>query len=159
MESLNDFSLVAQVAVFHNRRAFDQLVRKYQSPVRRFLLKNISSFKTWLFRIAYNVFYDYKRKEGGKWMEESGESVDHKAELTSSHQSLSTSHLKMDIQAALGILKEEERACVTLQLIEGYSLGDIARMTGMPENTVKSHLRRGREKLTTYLKKNGYGGN
>lgn len=187
MESLNDFSLVAQVAVFHNRRAFDQLVRKYQSPVRRFLLnltlgnealsddlaqetflkaythitqfKNISSFKTWLFRIAYNVFYDYKRKEGGKWMEESGESVDHKAELTSSHQSLSTSHLKMDIQAALGILKEEERACVTLQLIEGYSLGDIARMTGMPENTVKSHLRRGKEKLTTYLKKNGYGGN
>ena len=38
MESISDISLVAQVAVFHNRRAFDQLVRKYQSPVRRFLL-------------------------------------------------------------------------------------------------------------------------
>ena len=97
MESLSDISLVAQVAVFHNRRAFDQLVRKYQSPVRRFLLnltlgnetlsddlaqdtflkaythitqfRGVASFQTWLFRIAYNVFYDYKRKEGGKWRE------------------------------------------------------------------------------------------
>jgi RNA polymerase sigma-70 factor (ECF subfamily) len=93
MQSLSDISLVAQVAVFHNRRAFDQLVRKYQSPVRRFLLnltlgnealsddlaqdtfiraythitqfQGIASFQTWLFRIAYNVYYDEKRKEKG----------------------------------------------------------------------------------------------
>ena len=91
MKSFSDITLVAQVAVFHNQRAFDQLVRKYQSPVRRFLLnltlgnetlsddlaqdtflkayehitqfKGIASFQTWLFRIAYNVFYDYKRKK------------------------------------------------------------------------------------------------
>ena len=30
-------------------------------------------------------------------------------------------------------------------------------MLNMPENTVKSHIRRGKEKLTTYLKQNGYG--
>ena len=33
-----DISLVAQVAVFGNGRAFDELVRRYQSPVRRFFL-------------------------------------------------------------------------------------------------------------------------
>ena len=72
--------------MFHNKKAFDQLVRKYQSSVRRFFLnqtggdqqlsddlaqetfikaythitnfKGISSFSTWLMRIAYNVFYD-----------------------------------------------------------------------------------------------------
>ena len=88
--SLSDISLVTQVAVFRNKRAFDQIVRKYQSPVRRFLLNltlgnealsddlaqdtflkaylNIGQFRgqaslqTWLMRIAYNVFYDYKRK-------------------------------------------------------------------------------------------------
>ena len=38
MASLTDISLVAQVAVSGNRQAFDQLVRKYQSPVRRFFL-------------------------------------------------------------------------------------------------------------------------
>ena len=38
MSQLNDISLVAQVVVFRNTRAFDQLVQKYQSPVRRFFL-------------------------------------------------------------------------------------------------------------------------
>ena len=38
MSQLNDISLVAQVVVFKNTRAFDQLVKKYQSPVRRFFL-------------------------------------------------------------------------------------------------------------------------
>lgn len=175
MQSLSDISLVAQVAVFHNRRAFDQLVRKYQSPVRRFLLnltlgnealsddlaqdtfiraythitqfQGIASFQTWLFRIAYNVYYDEKRKEKGIVKSE-------KFATLTLHSSL-----QMDIHSALAILKEEERACVTLQLIDGYSLDEIAKMTDMPVNTVKSHLRRGKEKLTTYLKNNGYDGN
>ena len=30
MSQLNDIALVAQVVVLHNKRAFDQLVRKYQ---------------------------------------------------------------------------------------------------------------------------------
>ena len=38
MSQLNDITLVAQVVMFKNSRAFDQLVKKYQSPVRRFFL-------------------------------------------------------------------------------------------------------------------------
>ena len=38
MKELDDISLVTQVAVFHNRKAFDKLVVKYQSPIRRFFL-------------------------------------------------------------------------------------------------------------------------
>ena len=179
MESFSDISLVAQVAVFHNRRAFDQLVRKYQSPVRRFLLnltlgdetlcddlaqdtflkayehitqfKGIASFQTWLFRIAYNVFYDNKRKKV--------ETPQDELPSSSSSSYTSSTSLNMDISTALAQLKEDERACVTLQLIDGYSIDEIANILGMPANTVKSHLRRGKERLTTYLKANGYGGN
>jgi RNA polymerase sigma-70 factor (ECF subfamily) len=192
MKSLSDISLVAQVAVFHNQRAFDQLVRKYQSPVRRFLLnltlgnealsddlaqdtflkaythitqfQGVASFQTWLFRIAYNAFYDYKRKNKGIVKSDKfATAAQFPAEKTSAeaNSSLFTLHssLQMDIHTALAILKEEERACVTLQLIDGYSLDEIAKMLDMPLNTVKSHLRRGKEKLTTYLKNNGYDGN
>ena len=84
MSQINDIALVAQVVVFKNTRAFDTLVKKYQSPIRRFFLhqtlgdtelsddlaqetfikaytnlasfKNLSSFSTWLYRIAYNIF-------------------------------------------------------------------------------------------------------
>jgi RNA polymerase sigma-70 factor (ECF subfamily) len=64
--------------------------------------------------------------------------------------------LKMDVYNALSQLKDVERTCITLQLIDGYPIDKISEITGIPENTVKSHLRRGKEKLTDYLKENGY---
>ena len=177
MADLNDISLVTQVAVFHNKRAFDQLVRKYQSPVRRFFLnqtlgdeqlsddlaqetfikayvnitkfRGLSSFSTWLMRIAYNVFYDNVRAR------KQTEDID---SLAAMRQTSSTgdSNLKMDIYAALDLLKPDERTCITLQLIDGYPIEQISKITGIPDNTVKSHLRRGKEKMTVYLKQNGY---
>ena len=191
MGRLNDISLATQVAVFGNKRAFDQLVRQYQSPVRRFFLsqtmgdemmsddlaqdtfvkaythigqyRGTSSFLTWLTRIAYNVWYDYKRKEqpipqsqlGGKEVDTSGVS-------NTSGQSLFSSSYRegqgegLDIYRALQVLKEEERTCITLQIVEGYSIDEIADMTKMPTGTVKSHLKRGKDKLANYLRQNGY---
>ena len=158
MSQLNDISLVAQVVVFKNTRAFDQLVQKYQSPVRRFFLhltcgdselsddlaqdtfikaytnlasfRNLSSFSTWLYRIAYNIFYDYIR-----------------------------SRKEMSDLDTLKSLKEVERTCITLFYMEDVSIDKIAGITGIPAGTVKSHLSRGKEKLATYLKRNGYDGN
>ena len=191
MGRLNDISLATQVAVFGNKRAFDQLVRQYQSPVRRFFLsqtmgdemlsddlaqdtfvkaythigqyRGTSSFLTWLTRIAYNVWYDYKRKEqpipqsqlGGKEVDTSGVS-------NTSGQSLFSSSYRegqgegLDIYRALQVLKEEERTCITLQIVEGYSIDEIADMTKMPAGTVKSHLKRGKDKMADYLRQNGY---
>jgi RNA polymerase sigma-70 factor (ECF subfamily) len=178
MSELNDIALVTQVAVFHNKRAFDQLVRKYQSPVRRFFLnqtlgdtqlsddlaqetfikaylnitkfRGLSSFSTWLMRIAYNVFYDDVRAR------KQTEDVD--TSISALRQSVSSgdSNLKMDIYAALALLKPDERTCITLQLIDGYPIDQISKITGIPDNTVKSHLRRGKERMTIYLKQNGY---
>ena len=177
MADLNDISLVTQVAVFHNKRAFDQLVRKYQSPIRRFFLnqtlgdgqlsddlaqetfikayvnitkfRGMSSFSTWLMRIAYNVHYDYVRSL------HQTDDIDNSAAVRQSSTSVD-SNLKMDIYAALALLKPDERTCITLQLIDGYPIEQISKITGIPENTVKSHLKRGKDKMTDYLKKNGY---
>ena len=178
MAELNDIALVTQVAVFHNKRAFDQLVRKYQSPVRRFFLnqtlgdeqlsddlaqetfikaylnitkfRGLSSFSTWLMRIAYNVFYDDVRAR------KQTEDVDTSISALRQTSSNGDSNLKMDIYAALALLKPDERTCITLQLIDGYPIDQISKITGIPDNTVKSHLRRGKEKMTIYLKDNGY---
>ena len=182
-----DISLVAQVAVFGNRRAFDELVRRYQSPVRRFFLsqtlgdsqlsddlaqdtfikaytnirsfKGLASFQTWLMRIAYNVFYDYVRKEKVKVNSEQlspdAITVERMAAANSSLFTLNSS-LKMDLYAALALLKPDERTCITLQLIDGYDIAGIAKITGFKDGTVKSHLSRGKEKLATYLRQNGY---
>lgn len=177
MAELSDISLVTQVAVFRNKKAFDQLVRKYQSPVRRFFLnqtlgdeqlsddlaqetfikayvnitkfRGISSFSTWLMRIAYNVFYDEVRSR------KQTEDIDESPAVR--HTSASgDSNLKMDIYVALALLKSEERTCITMQLIDGYPIEQISKITGIAENTVKSHLKRGKDKMANYLKQNGY---
>lgn len=171
-----DISLVAQVAVLGNKRAFDELVRRYQSPVRRFFLhqtlgdeqlsddlaqdtfikayvnigkfKGLASFQTWLMRIAYNVFYDYTRAHK--------QAMD--MDQVPERQGVQTNPtLKMDIYHALALLKPDERTCVTLQMVDGYDIASIAKITEIKEGTVKSHLSRGKEKLANYLKQNGYG--
>ena len=177
MKAINDISLVTQVAVFHNKPAFDQLVRKYQSPVRRFFLnltlgdtqlsddlaqdtfikaytniakfQGLSGFSTWLYRIAYNTFYDYKRAQ------KPTEDMEQKAVHALSTRHDSTAE-KLDLHEAMKILKEEERTCITLQLIEGLPIDKISEVTGIGANTVKSHLARGKQKLANYLKQNGY---
>lgn len=183
MSATSDFSLVTQVTVFHNRRAFDRLVVKYQSPIRRFFLSqtcgdqqlsddlaqetfvkaylNIKQFRgqatfsTWLYRIAYNVLYDHHRQE-----------KNNKTLTTQENNNIAPSPLgsqegqrvdvNVDINKALSLLSDNERTCVTLQLIEGQPIDRIATITGMNVNTIKSHLSRGKQKLATFLKANGY---
>lgn len=178
MSQLNDISLVAQVVVFKNTKAFDELVKKYQSPIRRFFLnltcgdselsddlaqdtfikaytniasfKNLSSFSTWLYRIAYNIFYDYIRSRK--------ETNDLDAREVDAISSVEQDNLgqKMDVYQSLKTLKEIERTCITLFYMEDVSIDKIAGITGCPVGTVKSHLSRGKEKLANYLNKNGY---
>lgn len=180
MSQLSDISLVAQVIVFHNTKAFDQLVRKYQSSVRRFFLnqtcgdaelsddlaqetfikaytglssfRNLSSFSTWLYRIACNVFYDYLRSRK--------ETNDLDCRQVDEEYSVRQPDVgqKMDLYRALATLKDVERTCITLFYMEDLSIEKIAGITGCPVNTVKSHLARAKSKMATYLKQNGYDG-
>lgn len=180
MSQLNDISLVAQVVVLKNTKAFDQLVQKYQSPIRRFFLnqtcgdselsddlaqetfikaytsiasfKNLSSFSTWLYRIAYNVFYDYIRSR-----KETSDLDTREIDAINCTEQVNIGQ-KMDIYKSLKTLKEVERTCITLFYMEDVSIDKIAGIIGIPVGTVKSHLSRGKEKLSTYLKQNGYDG-
>ena len=175
MEKLSDISLVTKVVMLHDRKSFDLLVRKYQSPIRGFFLRQTlgdaqlsddlaqdtfvkaythlsgfrgtASFSTWLYRIAYNVWYDYTRSH------KETQDIDTPA-VSSKNAQGAHAGLKMDLLKA--ILGENERTCITLQLMDGLSIDKIAEVTGMAQGTIKSHLSRGKQKLASYLKQNGY---
>lgn len=136
MSQLNDISLVAQVVVFKNTRAFDQLVQKYQSPVRRFFLhltcgdselsddlaqdtfikaytnlasfRNLSSFSTWLYRIAYNIFYDYIRSR-----KEMADLDTREVDAVNCTEQANIGQT-MDVYQSLKSLKEVERTCIAV---------------------------------------------
>lgn len=178
MSQISDIALVAQVVAFGNKRAFDSLVKKYQSSIRRFFLhqtlgdkelsddlaqetfikaythlttfKNLSNFSTWLFRIAYNVFYDYIRNR-----KETSGLEDWEVDATYQIEQKRIGE-EMDIYRGLSLLKETERTCVTLHYMEDQPIEKIAAIMEIPSGTVKSHISRGKEKLANFLKQNGY---
>ncbi len=178
MQRLSDIALIAQVVTLGSERAFGQLVQAHQEAVRRFLrrltagdemraddlaqetfirawqglssFRQLSAFETWLLRIAYRVFLDDERTN--RALPES----DSQQPLSSEGEGNWALHHDLDL--ALATLTEKERTCVILQCVEGQSIKDIATIMSMPENTVKSHLLRGKKNLANYLRQNGYNG-
>ena len=180
MKDLTDISLATKAAVFHDQKAFGRLVVKYQSPVRRFFLtqthgnealsddlaqdtfvkaytrigqfRGASSFSTWLYRIAYNIYIDHTRAQHAAM--ETGH--DPSFRVPPAVETGQTPSLRLDLHRALATLTDHERLCVTMQMIDGHTIEEIASVSGMAQGTVKSHLFRGKQKLANYLRSNGY---
>ena len=179
MSKAEDLLWISQVVIADDRRAFDRLVNKYQSPVRRFLLnltlgdatlsddlaqetfikaylnirsfQGISAFSTWLFRIAYNTFYDSvranKRYEDLNTLE-----IDKKNNV-----SIDFSAEKNDIYTALLQLRKEEQAAILLCYMEDKTHAEIAKIMKIPPGTVKTHILKGKQKMNLFLTRHGYG--
>lgn len=142
--------------------AQDTFIRAYRS-IRQF--QQLSSFKTWLMSIAYRVWVDYLRKkertlspalplygEGGREEEYRMDAIPIEGEGSGEGQLVS-----MDIYTALRQLTDIERTCVTLFYIDDLSGDRISQITGLPPATVRSHIHRGKQRLSSFLKQNGYG--
>lgn len=173
-----DTLLISKVILLGDREAFNRLVETYQSPVRRFFFnltggdeelskdlaqdtfvkawlnigsfRSISTFSTWLYRIAYNTFYDYirSRKLSAELDVETLGDV-----LPAGNQD---KDLGIDFTRALLLLRADERTVVLLFYMEDKSVETIAGIMSIPLGTVKSHLSRGKKKLTEYFKNTEY---
>jgi RNA polymerase sigma-70 factor (ECF subfamily) len=130
--------------------AQDTFLKAYTS-IRSF--RNLSGFSTWLYRIAYNVFYDELRSRHDT------DALDTADLDTVYYTDPQGTGENIDLYRGLATLKEAERTCLTLFYMQDLAIDKIAAVTGYPEGTVKSHLSRGKEKLANYLKQNGYDGN
>jgi len=110
---------------------------------QRHKLRDRKAAKSWLFQIAYRSFVDHHRKEVRRRGLVEGHVEDELLEAPLG--------LKMDIEAAMGILTPECRAAVILCLAHGMSHSEAAAAMNLPLGTVKSHVSRGKDKLKTFL--------
>jgi RNA polymerase sigma-70 factor (ECF subfamily) len=170
--SFTDADLIARVLSQEDSNAFCELVRRYQSPVRGFLIRMAQGdahtaddlaqetflkawqklrsfrgearFSTWLFGIALNEFRNECRRHR-KWnWEQDGVEVE---EAAPGHHV----HLNMDLNEAMKMLAHAERAAIILCCQNGLSHEEAAQVLDCPLGTVKTNILRGKEKLRKHL--------
>ena len=106
-------------------------------------LQQPARFGPWLKRIAINTWLQHVRKK-----EPTRDAVDDE-EITLAQTD--SAGVAMDLDHALSALSNDARLCVVLSYHEGMTHEEIAGHTGMPAGTVKSHIRRGTERLRKIL--------
>lgn len=107
-------------------------------------LRNISSFKSWLFRILRNCCAAHFRKFSRESLKDEYSKEVHSFE--------SESNDKLSLRNALVRLPDDEREILILYYCNGYTSKEISLMLSLNENTVRSKISRGTEKLRKELK-------
>lgn len=163
-----DETAIVALAIFGDDGAFSELVRRRQSWLRNLLrrlchdpvladdlaqqaflqawrsirhLNSASAFGAWLRRVAVNTWLMHVRAQSPEYPETSRPEP---ADLPSTGEQL-------DLDRALARLSTEERLCIVLAYNEGMSHAEISESTSLPLGTVKSHIKRGAERLRTHL--------
>lgn len=159
------------------REEFIGLVPDVQEPLRRFLLvlcegdaasaddlaqealvsayvasgtfRGASSFRTWVFRIAYHCFIDRLRARKIRT-----EPLDTFSEETLPAPDLSDGGFRHEaLYQALRQLPDKERAALLLFYMEDRPVKEIASILEIPAGSVRAYLTRGRRHIKAYLEK------
>lgn len=184
--SARDRELVA-ATLAGDQNAFRELVEKYQSKVHALAFEILrstteaedvvqetfvkaylslpsfrseSSFYTWLYRIAYNMAVDVKRKVSRRERDmvdyddvARGEILDRPSEDRSVNpqEMLLRKERAKHIARAFSDITEEHRTVLFLREIDGLNYEDIAHVTGVSKGTVMSRLHYARKKVQKAL--------
>ena len=120
-----------------------------------------SRFTTWLYRLVVNLGRDELRKRSRQVpiipqiVDE--EEQDPLATVSDDDRwidparALDARELRDDVRRALAQLEEHYRLVLTLYYFDDMKYSDIAEVLDLPLNTVKSHIRRGKERLAALL--------
>lgn len=102
-------------------------VRRYADP------------ESWIRTVAYRLSVSAWRKSVNR------RAAHHRAAASPELPGLSPDHLAL--VSALRRISADQRRAIVLHHLVGLSVAEIAKETGAPEGTVKSHLNRGRKAL------------
>ncbi|MGH3494810.1 MAG: RNA polymerase sigma factor SigM [Sciscionella sp.] len=107
-----------------------------------------SAVSTWLHRIVVNACLDRIRRQK---VRATVPLPAQDAQPSTVRDAMAERETTLEVTAALGALPAEQRVPIVLVDIEGYSVGEAARLIGIAEGTVKSRCARGRVKLAQLL--------
>src|ERR671932_1311585 len=120
-----------------------------------------TKFTTWLYRLVTNICLDgLRRRRGvvesldeptGDDEQRLGERLTDLDRWTQPEERLELRESAAAVRAALAQLPPAQRLALTLHYFEEMRYEEVAEVMGVPLNTVKSHIRRGKERLGAIL--------
>jgi RNA polymerase sigma-70 factor, ECF subfamily len=124
-----------------------------------------TKFTTWLYRLVTNICLDGLRRRGrpiesldapasasaGDDAQTAGERLADSDRWTQPEEEISLRESADEVRAAIDALPPAQRLALTLHYFEDQRYEDVAETMGLPLNTVKSHIRRGKERLALML--------
>ena len=149
------FALVVRM-VPDRDQASDAVQEAFFSAFRNMHTFRGGSVKAWLNRICVNAAMDtqrakkrrpvqpYPELEDDSWQPPAGVEADPERTAVLAERT-------RELNAALSMITDDQRAAIVLYDVEGYDYAEIAEMTGVSLGTVKSRIHRGRLALRDRL--------
>lgn len=113
-------------------------------------LKDNSKFKTWIIKILINecnLIYKKRKKQNDVY-----ERIENNNILNGDDNLIHNINSMLDFELLINKLNYEERLIVTLFYNSQYSCSEISEILNMNINTVKSKLKRAKDKIKVYCK-------
>ncbi len=143
-----------RTAYLYVRNHEDALDAVQETSYKAFLsigqLKNEKFFLTWLTKILINCAYDVLKKSKKELP------LNNFVELTTDKREKSEENL--DLLEAVNKLNEKHKNAIILFYFQDLPISEIAKVMNIPENTVKTYLSRGKERLKKLLGGMNYNG-
>ncbi len=109
------------------------------------------AFGGWLTRLAYNVFLQYRRRQG---VHDEAEPLDGAGDDRGGRTPLSalgSAGDERDLERLLAVVTAEEQRLLVLSYAGGLSASEIGDMLGTSPGTVKSRIHRAKEKIRRHF--------
>ena len=110
--------------------------------------------KAYLYKVAYRLIIDQKRKQKTEREKPSEAGFEIKIEESKEKEI----YMALDMEKTFKLLKPAERHLLWLAYVEDYSHKEIADITGAKEKSIKVQLFRVNKKFAAVLKQKGYSG-
>ncbi len=164
MQEMSDEKLMHRYAK-GDAKAFDQLYARHRAPLYRYFIRQVnnpatandlyqgawekiikargsyrpaSPFKVWMYRIAHNHLVDHYRRMRPEDSVEADTLSDTRSDPS---QGVIENEQNELLRAGITALPVEQRNTLLLQLETGLKMEEIAKVTGVGRETVKSRLR------------------
>ena len=180
MDGLPDRAAAMDAARSGDLAAFDQLMRQHQrmvlvtalrllgrledaqdasQEVFLRLYRNLRKVDTaaglpgWLYRVTVNVCHDMRRRRPALVQVPGDDAPELAADAADPQQSATLAERRRVLELSLRMLSEKERAALVLRDLEGLSTGEVARVLGSSEATVRSQISKARIKVRDFVER------